>query len=112
MRQIISILLVFSLLHYTKSTYYEDTFSQQADEPSRISWLFTDVSLTAGAGVKRVQRSIIESRRELENDGLPRIINSKCRSKLSYLCGNLDKNNNDELTLLECIQTFKVFVNL
>jgi len=106
-RQIISILFVLSLLHYAKSAYFGDAFSQQADEPSRISWLFSDASLTAG--VKRVQRDIGLGR-EPENNGLPRIINSKCRAKLNYLCGNIDKNNNDELTLLECIQTFKVCV--
>lgn len=105
-RQIISILLVLSLLHYTKSAYFGDAFSQQGDEPSRISWLFSDGSLTAG--VKRVQRAALDLRRESDNDALPRIINSKCRAKLNYLCGNIDKNNNDELTLLECIQTFKV----
>jgi len=34
-------------------------------------------------------------------------MNGKCRDKLNRLCGDINKNN-DELMLLECIQTFKV----
>jgi len=111
-RQITSILFVLSLLHYTKSAYFEDAFSQQADESSKISWLFSSTSPARVTGVKRIQRTLLDLGREPENDGLPRVINNKCRAKLNYLCGKTDKNNNDELTLLECIQTFKVCVNL
>lgn len=98
-RQIFSALLILLALHCTTSTYIGDT--QQIDEPSKIGWLFSDASIRT----KRVQRALV-SRREFDDDDLPKISGS-CRDKLNHLCGNIDKNN-DELMLLECIQTFKV----
>lgn len=103
-RQIFSALLILLTLHYTTSTYIGDI--QQFDEPSKIGWLFSDASIKT----KRVQRAL-DSRRDFEDDDLPKIINGNCRDKLNRLCGNIDKNN-DELMLLECIQTFKVCVHL
>lgn len=103
-RQIFSALLTLLTLHYTTSTYIGDI--QQVDEPSKIGWLFSDASIKT----KRVQRGI-DSRRDFEDDDLPKIINGNCRDKLNLLCGNTDKNN-DELMLLECIQTFKVCVHI
>lgn len=109
-RQIFSALLILLTLHYTSSTYIGD--AQQVDEPSKIGWLFSDASIKT----KRVQRVLLDSRRDdgriFEDDGnLPKIISGNCRDKLNRLCGNIDKNN-DELMLLECIQTFKVCVYL
>lgn len=100
-RQIFSALLILLALHYTTSTYIGET--QQIDEPSKIGWLFSDASIKT----KRVQRSV-GLRRGFDNDDLSKISGS-CRDKLNRLCGSIDKNN-DELTLLECIQTFKVYV--
>lgn len=100
-RQIVSALLILLTLYCTISTYGD---AQEIDEPSKISWLFSDASR-----IKRVQRALINSRREFEDDNLPKTISGSCRNKLNDLCGDIDKNN-DELMLLECIQTFKVYV--
>lgn len=102
-RQLLSMLFVLLLLHCTSSTYFEDAFAQQLDEPARISWLFSNISA-------RAKRAVVDLRNELDDDGSPRIINGKCRDKLNRLCGDIDRNN-DELMLLECIQTFKVCIN-
>lgn len=95
-KQIFSALFILLTLHYT-SAYIGD--AQQIDEPSKIGWLFSDVSK-----IKRVQRGVIN---RYDDDDSPKIITASCRDKLNRLCGNIDKNN-DELMLLECIQTFKV----
>jgi hypothetical protein len=106
-RQVLSAILILSVLHCTVSTYFGDVFAQQADEPSKIGWLFSDSSIRT----KRIQRAISERKRESEDDGSPKIINGQCRDKLNRLCGDID-GNNDELMLLECIQTFKVCILL
>lgn len=100
-RQIFSALLILLTLHCIISTYVGDA---QEIEPSKIGWLFSDASK-----IKRVQRALINSRREFEDDNSPKTISGSCRNKLNDLCGDIDKNN-DELMLLECIQTFKVCV--
>lgn len=104
-KQIFYILLILSVLHCTISAYYGDAFAQQTDEPSKIGWLFSNAAVTA----KRTQRNILETRREPEIEGLLMITNGKCRDKLNHLCGDIGRNN-DELVLLECIQTFKVCI--
>lgn len=104
-RQVLSAIFILSVLHCTVSTYFGDVFAQQADEPSKIGWLFSDSSVRT----KRIQRAISEHKRESEDDGSPKIINGQCRDKLNRLCGDID-GNNDELMLLECIQTFKVCI--
>lgn len=101
-RQIFSALLILLTLRYTISTYVGA--AQQIDEPSKIGWLFSDASK-----IKRVERALINSGRGFEDDGSPKTISGSCRNKLNDLCGNID-NNNDELMLLECIQTFKVYI--
>lgn len=107
-RQVLSAILILSMLHCTTSTYFGDVFTQQTDEPSKIGWLFSDSSFRA----KRIQRAIsYERKRESEDDGSPKIINGQCRDKLNRLCGDIE-GNNDELQLLECIQTFKVCTSL
>ena len=103
-RQILFAILVLSVLHCTTSTYFGNVFAQQVDEPSKIGWLFSDNFVQ----VKRIQRSPYNLKRESEDDGSPKIINGQCRDKLNQLCGDIDRN--DELVLLECIQTFKVYV--
>lgn len=103
--QVLFAILILSVLHCTTSAYFGDVFAQQADEPSKIGWLFSDNSVQ----VKRIQRSPYDRKRESEDDGSPKIINGQCRDKLNQLCGDIDRNN-DELMLLECIQTFKVYV--
>lgn len=105
-RQTLPALLILLVLHCTLA-YLENAFTEQVDEPYRISWLFSDTSIRA----KRVQRSILEPRRVFTDDGSLRFMNGKCRDKLNRLCGDIDRNN-DELLLLECIQTFKVCVEL
>lgn len=106
-KQILYVLLILSVLHCTTSAYYGDAFTQQTDEPSKIGWLFSNAAIIA----KRTQRNILESRREPEIEGLLMITNGKCRDKLNHLCGDIGRNN-DELVLLECIQTFKVCIKL
>jgi len=105
MRQVLFAILILSILHCTTSAYFEDVFAQQVDEPSKIGWLFSDRSIR----VRRIQRATFDHKRESEDDGSPKIINGQCRDKLNRLCGDMDKNN-DELMLLECIQTFKVYI--
>lgn len=102
--QVLYAVLILSVLHCTTSTYFEDVFAQQADEPSKIGWLFSD----SPARARRIQRAVYDRKRESEDDGSPKIINGQCRDKLNRLCGDIDRN--DELMLLECIQTFKVYV--
>ncbi|KZC10387.1 Golgi apparatus protein 1, partial [Dufourea novaeangliae] len=58
----------------------------------RISWVFSN---SIGGAVRVKRASVL-------NSYLP----SKCRKNLSQLCNDININN-DELTLLECIQTFK-----
>lgn len=95
-------LVILLTLHCTTSTYrFVDEFAVQADEPSRIGWLFS------AARNKRIARSPLDARKDFDDDNSPKIINGKCRDKLNRLCGDINKNN-DELMLLECIQTFKV----
>lgn len=106
-RQTLSALLILLVLHCTISAYLGGVFAEQADEPFRIGWLFSDATVRA----KRSQRAVLEPRREFEDDGSLRFMNGKCRDKLNHLCGDIDRNN-DELLLLECIQTFKVCVEL
>jgi len=101
--QVLFAILILSVLHCTTSTYFGNVFAQQADEPYEIGWLFSDNF----AQIKRIQRSPY-LKRESEDDGSPKI-NGQCRDKLNQLCGDIDRNN-DELMLLECIQTFKVYV--
>lgn len=103
--QVLSALLILSVLHCTTSTYFGDAFAQQVDEPSEIGWLFSDGSVRA----RRIRSAGYDHKRESEDDGSPKIINGQCRDKLNRLCGDIDRNN-DELVLLECIQTFKVHV--
>jgi len=105
MGQVLFAILILSVLHCTTSTYFGNVFAQQVDEPSKIGWLFSDNFVQ----VKRIQRSPYRDfKRESEDDGSPKIT-GQCRDKLNQLCGDIDKNN-DELVLLECIQTFKVYV--
>lgn len=105
--QVLSAILVLSVLHCTTSTYFGDVFAQQGDEPTKIGWLFSDSSVRA----KRIQRSVYDRKKESEDDGSPKIMNSQCHDKLNRLCGDIDRNN-DELMLLECIQTFKVYTSV
>jgi len=98
--RILSGLVVLLTLHCTTSTYFGDEFAKQTDETSRIGWVFSSV------GSRRIERSV-DVRKEFDDDNLPKTINGKCRDKLNHLCGDMNKNN-DELMLLECIQTFKV----
>lgn len=104
-KQILPLLFILSMLHYATSSYFGDPFTHQIDESSRIGWLFSDISLTA----KKTQKALLELRREIEDDSSLKILNGKCRDKLNYLYGDIDRNN-DEFVLLECIQTFKVFI--
>lgn len=100
-RQLLCMLFGLLLLHCTSSTYFGDEFARESSEPARISWLFSNTSA-------RAKRAVL--RNDLDDDNLPRIISGKCRDKLNRLCGDIDRNN-DELMLLECIQTFKVCIN-
>lgn len=102
--QVLFAIFILSVIHCTTSTYFGDVFTQQSDEPSKIGWLFSDSSVRA----RRVERAVsYDRKRESEDDGSPKIISGQCRDKLNRLCGDIDRNN-DELMLLECIQTFKV----
>lgn len=101
--QVLFAIFILSVLHCTTSTYFGGVFAHQSDEPSQIGWLFSDGTVRA----RRVERSAYDRKRESEDDGSPKIINGQCRDKLNRLCGDNDRNN-DELMLLECIQTFKV----
>jgi len=99
--QVLFAIFILSVIHSTTSTYFRDVFAQ-SDESSKIGWLFSDSSVRA----RRVQRAVHDRKRESEDDGSPKI-NGQCLRKLNLLCGDIDRNN-DELMLLECIQTFKV----
>jgi len=97
---ILSGLIILLTLHCTTSTYFGDEFAKQTDESFRIGWLFSSVE------PRRIKRSV-DLRKEFDDDNSPKVMNGKCRDKLNRLCGDINKNN-DELMLLECIQTFKV----
>ncbi|XP_076234853.1 Golgi apparatus protein 1 [Calliopsis andreniformis] len=88
------ILIHLSLLNCAQlaRTYFKDESTSNDEVIPRISWVFSN-SVDSTVRVKRA--SVV-------NYNLP----AKCRSTLNRLCGNIDRNN-DELMLLECIQTFK-----
>lgn len=74
-------------------TYFEDVSSNNGEILPRISWVFSN----------SVDNTVRVKRANVANSNLP----VKCRQNLNRLCGDINRNN-DELMLLECIQTFKV----
>lgn len=76
------------------------TLLSTVQEVPKVSWIFGDNLLT------RNRRGVIV---EAENDNTKYIIkNSKCQEDLKRLCDPIDNNNDDDLFILECAQTFKV----
>lgn len=79
---------------------HEEFLSRQMqdDNFAGIEWIFS------GDRVKRSTR-LLEINNEVDNNNF--INDPKCQNYLKHLCGNTD-NSNDDLGLLECVQTFKV----
>ena len=92
-------LSVLNCTHLTK-TYFKDEMTNNGDNIPKISWLFSN---SADSSVRIKRASIIK----INEDSLLKSMNIKCRQNLNRLCGDITKNN-DELMLLECIQSFKV----
>ncbi|XP_050588557.1 Golgi apparatus protein 1 [Bombus affinis] len=91
-------LSVLNCTHLTK-TYFKDEITNNGDNIPKISWLFSN---SADSSVRIKRASIIK----INEDSLLKSMNIKCRQNLNRLCGDITKNN-DELMLLECIQSFK-----
>ncbi|XP_008555491.1 Golgi apparatus protein 1 [Microplitis demolitor] len=70
------------------------------DNFPQVQWIFYDKNLTAGSN--RIKRSPVNAQLEPHNF----IEDPKCREDVKRLCGAMD-NNNDDLFMLECVQTFK-----
>ncbi|XP_066589109.1 Golgi apparatus protein 1 [Prorops nasuta] len=89
---------LFVLSHVANAkAHLTNLFSDEREIIPNISWLFSDhiSKLT-----NRVKRSPLSQ----QNDNLLDRMNLKCRKDLDRLCNKID---NDELSWLECIQTFK-----
>lgn len=72
-------------------------------ESPKITWLFSDNNDKV-----RIRRDVvIEIPNEKNNEAKYIIKNVKCQENIKRLCGPID-NNNDDLFILECAQTFKV----
>lgn len=97
-RTLISILIGlfvhFLILTDTENTgvHCHDDMTRSENENIRIGWIFGD---------ERFKRSPTDE----QTDHF--IEDRKCRDDLKRLCGATD-NNNDDLFILECAQTFKV----
>ncbi|XP_043596115.1 Golgi apparatus protein 1 [Bombus pyrosoma] len=91
-------LSVLNCTHLTK-TYFKDEITNNGDSIPKLSWLFSN---SADSSVRIKRASIIK----LNEDSLLKSMNIKCRQNLNRLCSDITKNN-DELMLLECIQSFK-----
>lgn len=91
-------LSVLNCTHLTK-TYFKDEITNNGDNIPKLSWLFSN---SADSSVRIKRASIIK----LNEDSLLKSMNIKCRQNLNRLCSDITKNN-DELMLLECIQSFK-----
>ncbi|KAK0179710.1 hypothetical protein PV327_005438 [Microctonus hyperodae] len=78
---------------------HEEFLSRQLPDENfaGIEWIFSS---------NRVKRStrLLQINNEVDNDNF--INNPKCQDYLKHLCGNTE-NSNDDLGLLECVQTFK-----
>lgn len=98
-----AIVLHLSVLNCALSSksYFDDAFANNGEIAPRISWLFSN-SIDNFVRVKRMNAGL----RYLPDESLLKFMSAKCQQNLSRLCGDLNKNN-DELMLLECIQTFK-----
>ncbi|XP_043249603.1 Golgi apparatus protein 1 [Colletes gigas] len=83
-------LSVLNCAHLSR-TYFKNVSTNSGDVP-KISWVFSNF----------VDNTVRVKRANVANSYLP----VKCRQNLSRLCGDVTRNN-DELMLLECIQTFK-----
>ncbi|KAG8034414.1 hypothetical protein G9C98_007490 [Cotesia typhae] len=70
------------------------------DDLSQIKWFFDEKNLTSSNRVRRSPAGIVPL--ELHNF----IEDPKCRDDVKRLCGAMD-NSNDDLFMLECVQTFK-----
>lgn len=76
--------------------------TQAVDAPvyPNVGWVFGNDELS------RSRRSVVNR----PNDGEHYIIeDKKCRESLERICGVID-NNNDDLFILQCVQTFKVML--
>ncbi|XP_053972285.1 Golgi apparatus protein 1 [Hylaeus volcanicus] len=85
-------LSVLNCAHLSR-TYINDLSTNSGDIVPRISWLFSN-SVDSTVRVKRA--SIANSY----------LLPDKCLQNLNRLCGDVNRDD-DELRLLECIQTFK-----
>lgn len=72
------------------------------DDLSQIKWFFNEKNVTSSNRVRRSPAGIVP----LEPHNF--IEDPKCRDDVKRLCGAMD-NSNDDLFMLECVQTFKVF---
>lgn len=92
-------LLLFTSIAFTSNVYSENSPTNENEISPQISWVF---SKPTGDSLHRIKRNPIHKR---ENNLLSLML-PKCQINLKELCEDVDKN--DELVLLECIQTLKV----
>lgn len=93
-------LLLFTSLACTSNVYSENASTNENEITPQISWVF---SKSSADSLHRVKRNSMYKR---ENNLLSFML-PKCQMNLKELCEDIDKN--DELVLLECIQTLKVY---
>lgn len=91
-------LLLFTSLACTSNVYSENASTNENEITPQISWVF---SKSSADSLHRVKRNSMYKR---ENNLLSFML-PKCQMNLKELCEDIDKN--DELVLLECIQTLK-----
>ncbi|XP_015608654.1 Golgi apparatus protein 1 isoform X2 [Cephus cinctus] len=93
---LIGILFALPLLGYgSTSRLYSIAFS--VEHAPRVGWIFGN-SGDIHSRIKRESVSVSKTNKLIDD--------SDCRSDLHRLCGSMDKND-DDLSVLECIQTFK-----
>ena len=110
-KSIASVLLAFItqflILQSVNTSYFNDIFkNDKVEQSAQLGWVFDGKSL-----VERSKRSPFQSRDvNIPQEKVQNPFNDPvCRNDLRRLCGSIDKHN-DDLLLLECVQTFKVCI--
>lgn len=106
---LLAIITQFLVLHNViTTTIYGSDVSEigKVEQLSKVGWVFDSES-----GLKRSKRAVHEPFEisKPQEKILNPFDDPLCRGDLRRLCGNIDKHN-DDLLLLECIQTFKVCI--
>lgn len=107
-----NVLLIFTIhcliLHGVKTTTINDgsvSKNNELDQLAKVRWIFNNESI-----LKRSKRSVKQEKLSRNNEQEKNhnlFDDPSCRGDLRRLCNNIDSHN-DDMQLLECIQSLKV----